>query len=331
MTLTPGQLSQRANLYFQLASLISAGVPIIQAIEMVQRTAPRGHRQQLETIVNRLQQGATFGEAIKATGKWLPAFDIALFSAGEHSGRIDATLRSLGNYYQERATMLRRILSGMAYPIFILHMAIFIFPTRLMTGLFLNGGVDAFLQHKLTILVPLYLLIAVLIVAFQGSRGEIWRGLMERVTRAIPLLGSGRRALALSRLSAALEALLSAGVPIISAWEIAAEASGSNQIRQTVQTAVPRMEAGVTPAETVRQSGTFPELFQNLYASGEVSGQLDSTLQRLHVHYQEEATQKFENLANWTPKLLFLVVAILIGYQVVSFYSNYFNQINQLL
>jgi type II secretory pathway component PulF len=90
------------------------------------------------------------------------------------------------------------------------------------------------------------------------------------------------------------------------------------------------MEAGETPAETLRQSSVFPELFRSLYATGEVSGQLDSTLQRLHRHYEEQASQKFQNLAGWTPKLLFLLVAIGIGYQVITFYMGYFDQLNKV-
>ena len=330
MVITPGQISRRANFYFQLSSLISAGVPIIQALEMVEKSVARSYRDPLGVILGKLQQGATFSEAVKSTGRWLPAFDLALLSAGEYSGRLDATLRSLGNYYQDRASMVRKIVSGMAYPIFVLHMAIFIFPIRYMTGLFLANGEKAFLLQKLTILVPLYAVIIVIVAAFQGNRGEMWRGMMERVTRAVPILGSARHDLALSRLSAALEALLSAGVPIIQSWGLAAEASGSNRIKSATHFAVPKMEAGVTPSELLRQSTVFPELFQNLYSTGEVSGQLDSSLLRLHRHYEEQATGKFQSLASWTPKLLFLVVAIMVGYQVVSFYSGYFNQINQL-
>ena len=74
----------------------------------------------------------------------------------------------------------------------------------------------------------------------------------------------------------------------------------------------------------------FPELFRSLYATGEVSGQLDLTLQRLHRHYEEQAGQKFQNLAAWTPKLLFMAVAIGIGYQVVHFYTGYFDQLNKI-
>lgn len=331
MTITPGQISRRADFYFQLASLIGAGVPIIQALEMLQKSVSGSYQHQIATVIARLNQGATFTDAIRATGGWLPAFDHALFSAGEQSGRLDATLRSLGVYYQERATMLRQIVSGVAYPVFIFHLAILIFPTSYLTGLFLNNGGQAFLFQKLTILIPLYIVVFLIVVAFQGNRGEFWRALMERVTSLVPILGAARHDLALSRLSAALEALLSAGVPIIQSWQLAAEATASRRVKTAVVFAVPQMEAGMTPSETLRQSSVFPELFRSLYATGEVSGQLDSTLQRLHRHYEEQATQKFQNLANWTPKLLFLIVAIAIGYQVISFYSNYFNQLNQIM
>jgi type II secretory pathway component PulF len=145
------------------------------------------------------------------------------------------------------------------------------------------------------------------------------------------MIGSARRSLALARFSAGLEALLSAGVPVIQAWEIAGGASGSSAIKRSVDWASPRMQAGMTPSEALRQLPAFPELFTNLYASGEMSGQLDSTLERLYRHYQETATLKFQNIGQWTPRILFLIVAIAIGVQIIGFYSNYFGQIGQTL
>jgi type II secretory pathway component PulF len=281
-------------------------------------------------MIEKLNHGATFTEAVKATGGWLPMFDHALLSAGETSGRLDTTLRSLGNYYQERAAMLSKMISSLAYPAFVLHVAILVFPTSSLTGLFLNNGGTAFVLQKLKVLLPLYAVLVLIIAAFQGNRGELWRGLLERATRGVPLLGAARHALALSRLSAALEALLSAGVPIIQSWELAAEATASRRVKQAVGHAIPRMEAGVTPSETLFDSSVFPEVFRSLYATGEASGQLDTTLARLHRYYEEQASAKLQALASWTPKLVFLLVAIGIGYQVIQSYSAYFNQLNQL-
>jgi type IV pilus assembly protein PilC len=329
MIFTPGQLAARSDFYFQLASLIAAGVPLIQALEMV-RGNSRKARTHVSIIISRLQAGTTFGEALNATGTWLPVFDRAVVHAGELSGRLDSTLRMLGNYYQERSALLRRILSDMAYPFFILHMAVVIFPTSMLGRVFWSGGIEEFVIQKLSILLPLYAVIIGSIVALQGSRGETWRNLMERILNAIPLVGGARKSLALARFSSGLEALLSAGVPVIQAWEIASNASGSSGIKKAVTWAVPRLEAGMVPSEALRQLPIFPELFRNLYTSGEVSGQLDSTLNRLYKHYQEQATHRFQNIGQWAPKIVFLIVALAIGYQIISFYSNYFNQLGNI-
>ena len=86
----------------------------------------------------------------------------------------------------------------------------------------------------------------------------------------------------------------------------------------------------MVPSEMLRRSSVFPEVFRSLYTTGDMSGQLDSTLRRLQSYYEEQGTLKIQNLANWTPKLLFLIIALAIGYQVIKFYSGYFDQINQL-
>ncbi|HEX7863095.1 MAG TPA: type II secretion system F family protein [Verrucomicrobiae bacterium] len=330
MIITPGQLTRRADFYFQLASLQSAGVPIIQALEMVRSSRGGTYRREVGHILSYLQQGCTLGDAVERTGNWLPAFDRALINAGEKSGRLDTTFRSLGDYYTEKASMLRELISGMAYPIFVLHLAVLIFPTSYLTRLFWNNGVQDFVLQKAAILIPAYLLLFIGIYAFQGSRGEHWRSLLERLTYAIPLVAGTRRDLAMARLSGALEALLSAGVNIIQAWELAADATASARIKRAVTAAVPKMEAGVVPSETLNHSTVFPELFRSLYKTGEISGQLDATLDRLRKHYEEQASLKLRNLANWTPKLVFLCVALGVGYSIIKFYMGYFDQLNKI-
>ena len=103
------------------------------------------------------------------------------------------------------------------------------------------------------------------------------------------VLGTARQDLALARLAAALEALLNAGVPIIGAWELAATASGSPALRRSVEGWRPRLEQGSTPAELISESGQFPSVFSSLYHTGEISGQLDQTLNRIHTMPRRKA------------------------------------------
>src|SRR5262249_21070287 len=144
----------------------------------------------------------------------------------------------------------------------------------------------------------------------------------------VPLLGKARRYLALARLSAALEALLSAGVTIIEAWELAATASGSPALRRLVVGWRPLVDAGQTPSEVVNASRRFPELFANQYATGEVSGKLDDALRRLHQYYQNEGSRKLHALAQWTPRAIYLCVMLLIAYKIIMFWTGYFKDVS---
>jgi type II secretory pathway component PulF len=168
---------------------------------------------------------------------------------------------------------------------------------------------------------------AVLIFAGQSSHAEPWRALVEQVLRPVPVLGTARRSLALSRLAAALEALISAGVTIIEAWELAAKASGSPALRRTVLSWRPQLNAGRTPAEILSTSSPFPELFSHQYATGEISGKLDDTLKRLHAYYHEESMRKTRALARWIPLAIYLFIIFRIAMYIVHFYTGYFQQI----
>jgi len=174
----------------------------------------------------------------------------------------------------------------------------------------------------LGILVPVYAAAGFLIFAGQGRHGEKWRSKVESVLRPIPVLGTARRCLALARLAAALEALLNAGVLITSAWEMAVAASGSPALGRAVSGWKEKVEAGATPAELMRASPEFPEMFASLYATGEISGQLDETLGRLHRHYQEEGSRKMHAIVEWSPKLVYYFVLLLIAWQIISAWNR---------
>ncbi len=91
------------------------------------------------------------------------------------------------------------------------------------------------------------------------------------------------------------------------------------------------LKTGETPAEAVSNCHVFPDLFTNQYNSGEVSGKLDETLRRLHQYYQEEGSRKLHAVSQWTPRIIYLIVALAIAYRIVSFYTNYFNQVGNVM
>ena len=330
LIVTPRQLTLRSELYHQLGVLLSAGVPLISALDTLGRNPPsRSFRKTLFRLKSDLEQGFTFAEAIRRLGRWLPSFDISLLDVGEQSGRLDACFKLLADYYRERAQLVRETLGHLTYPLLLVHFAVFILP---FPAFFISGDVTSYLRQTVGVLAPLYVGVYLFVFACQGKHGEKWRSLVERIAQVIPILGTARRHLALARLAAALEALLSAGVSIVLAWELAAEASGSPALRRTVREWKPLMEdGGEPPSELLEKSRVFPEVFTNLYHTGEISGSLDDTLRRLHKYYQEEATRKLRALAEWSPRLVYFAVVFAIGYQVVSFWSNHFSSIMNTL
>jgi type II secretory pathway component PulF len=319
LIITPGQLKERAELYHQIGIMLTAGITLPQALEQVERNSPRAIRPAIQRLLANLREGFTLTDSLERLGRWIPSFDAALLEAGEMSGRLDASFKLLASYYTERAQMARQVISDLLYPLFVFHFAVFIFP---FIQWFKTSNTLAFVLTILGILGPLYGAAFFIVYACQGRHGEHWRALIERTLRPIPMLGTARKFLALARLAAALEALLTAGVPIIEGWELAATASGSPQLRRTVVGWKRALENGSTPAELVSQSGVFPELFAGLYHTGEVSGKLDETLLRLHNLYQEEGSRKLRAVAAWTPKLFYLGVALIVAYKIVSFYAG---------
>ncbi|MGZ4987009.1 MAG: type II secretion system F family protein [Limisphaerales bacterium] len=326
--ISPRQLVNRAELYHQLAMLVSSGIPMINVLEMMERNPVNtSARKAMANVAQLLREGHTITEAFAEAGK-CPEFDAALIEAGDKSGRLDQCFKLLSLYYTERAQTLRSVISGLLYPMFMFHMAVFIFP---FIEFFRTSNLTKFILQTVGILLPIYAVVGFVIYACQARHGEKWRSMIEKIANPIPILGTARRQLALARLSAALEALLNAGVPIISGWELAATASGSPALRRTVTGWRMDLERGSTPAELVTSSRAFPEPFVNLYQTGEVSGQLDEALTRLHVMYRDEGSRNLKLAGIIFPKIVYGCVALLVAWKVVSFYLGYFQTLNDVM
>ena len=323
----PSQLEHRSDFYHQLGSMMTAGVTVLKALETQEASPPSASlKKPIQTLLTDLRAGASFNEAIEA-GRWMTSFDIALLKAGEESGRLDATCTLLAKFYSSKAKLARQVISELTYPVFLFHFAVFIIP---FSAFFSSGNLALYLGQTFGILLPLYGLFALGVLACQGRNGPRWRALLENVLHRIPVLGAARRSLALARLAGGLEALVNAGVGIVEAWDLSSSASGSPALEKAVARWKPKISSGDTPAEVLRQTPEFPDMFKNLYHTGEISGQTDQTLRRLAAFYEEEGTRKLKAFCTLLPRLVFLIVAIGIAINVISFWQNYFDTITNI-
>lgn len=330
LVVTPRQLLVRSEYYHQLGAMLAAGMPVRQSLETLRKSPPSTSlRPGIQNTLLHLEQGFTFTESVMRGDASIPSFDVALIAAGEKSGRLDQCLRLLAEYYRSRAEIIRQAASQCAYPVLILHVAIGLAPIQ---RLVLQGDVAGYLGVVAAGLLPVYGTVLLLIYLCQGAKGETWRAILEGIWDKVPLLGAARRNLALARLSMSLEALLSAGVPILQSWPLAALASGSTRLRKSTASWMPMAEdQGHPPGEIIAGLGDYPEMFANLYATGEKTGTLDDTLKRLHRHYQEEGMRGMRQVGTWFPRFVYFGILGWVAFSVVRFYVGYFKQLSDVM
>src|SRR2546426_2000293 len=109
----------------------------MNGLDHLQRHPPaHSYQRPIKQLLGELEAGCSLSEGIQRAGDWLPEFDIALLRAGEQSGRLEECFGLLADYYTERASLARQMIADLAYPVILLHVAIFIFP---FAQLFLSG------------------------------------------------------------------------------------------------------------------------------------------------------------------------------------------------
>lgn len=320
-----------------------------QAMEMVSRNRSTGvPRKILQALTLRLQQGHTFCDAMLLTSGqkresgvsarlakdyWLSDFDMALLSTGEESGRLDISFKTLARYYNSRAKIIRDTISSLILTIVTLHVFLLVFPIGLWQS-FALGVMHAeyrqclpFIMEKIEVFGSLYGVVWFLAFACQGNRGENWRSGMEAIFSVIPWLRSALKYLVVARLAMALGALVGAGVPIIRSWELSSVACGSAGLKREILKWTPQLELGTTPAEMVAQIPYFPEMFTQLYQTGEISGKQDETLERLQNYFEAEGLRKLQFFCRMLNYGVYFGMAIMVGIFVVRFWVGYFNTI----
>ena len=319
----------RALFYNQLATLLAAGVPVLRAVEQLARSpAHRGLRRPAFDLLDGLKGGMGFGEAFAGMNGWAPAFDLALITAGERSGTLDRTFRTLERHHRERAQNLRTVRSECLYPALVLHLALLIAP---LPGFVRHGNVLVYLSQSVGVMLVLHAGVAFAWWSLQGGRGPAWRAWIEAILHRVPVVGAARQDLAVARLAGALESLLGAGILVTEAWPLAASASGSPRIERAVAQWPDDLAAGLTPGELVAASGIFPESLASAYLTGEISGRLEEQLAWLARHHEEEGFRGLRILSQWSPRIAYALIAVYIAFQILALAGGYVGMLDQLL
>jgi general secretion pathway protein F len=310
----------------QLSTLLAAGVPLVQSLEAL---TDQIENVRLKTVVGRLRenvnQGTSLADALSQHPTIFDELFCSMVRAGESSGALDLVLRRLGEYVENRMRLQNQITSAMTYPAMMLIastvvigiLLVKVIPTitQLLEGMgqelpFATVVVIAASELVTDWWLPMLIFVGATVIgltrAIDTERGRlVW----DRLRLRVPVLGRAVRLISISRFSRTLSTLLSGGVPIVRALEIASSTAGNQVIALAVGAAREAITRGSSIAQPLRQSGEFPPLVTHMISVGEASGELDTMLNKVADTYDELVGHALKRLLDLLGPLLLLFVA----------------------
>lgn len=309
-----GRSSQRANVYFKLATLADAGIPLLRALEMGSEGSPRALRGTLQDVRLRVTKGVGLAEAMGCHPTVFAEFDRILIEAAETSGRLDECFKMLADWYQFVARMRGVILSGLTYPLFILHAAALVpgIPGLVLGSLTVWGYMRSVVSILALFYVPLIGLLAILTLA---RRVDAIRTGLDAVVDWIPVVGRAVRELSVSRFCRAFNMLYKAGIPITQCLAKAPQVAGNRVVARAFRGGARAVAEG-REASTGFSRG-LPAEYLEMWRVGEESGQLERSVDKIAEISGDRAERTMGELARWVPRLAYFAILLIMLRQIL--------------
>ena len=324
-----------AAFYYQLGTLVQAGVPIRSALSTMQKSCPRSMRPAAVTLSAAVNEGRPLSEGMDRCSKRFAPLDRHAIDLSAQGGALDVGLFSLSKYYESRASARNKLIAGSLYPAVLLIVAVFgsHFPS-----LFLGTSAG----KPYTMLDYLRDTVGLLAVLTLIGGGAVWllrRSLrtpglnvtVDRLLRAVPVLGRLRFDYALSQWVLTIRLMLRAGIGVVPALEYASRTANSPLIAHGYKKAAPRITDGLQVSQALVSAHVFPEDLIQFWATGEQSGHMDEMLDRLATYYEDRWRRSLDQVATWFPRIAYVLVAAYVIYQIFTMYSAVFSQYNEFM
>ncbi|MEN8175344.1 MAG: type II secretion system F family protein [Pseudomonadota bacterium] len=327
----------------QLATMVSAGIPLVQSLDIV---ASGQSNKSMIKLVDKLRQfleaGGTFANALREHPGHFDTLFCNLVEAGEQSGTLDALLGRIATYKERTESLKAKIRKAMVYPAAVILVAIavtaiimlFVIPE--FEKLFVNFGtalpaltrtvVDAshFLAAKGWLIVLALIAITVAGVAL-WKRSKTFQRIVDRIMLRIPIIGPVLHKAAVARFSRTLATTFAAGIPIVESLDPVAGASGNTVVADATLRMKEEMTSGQSLVFTMRQERIFPQMLQQMAAVGEETGALDDMLNKVADFYEEEVDNAVDSLSSLLEPIILVVIGTIVGVLVVAMYLPIFN------
>jgi type IV pilus assembly protein PilC len=329
----------------QLATMVNAGLPLVQGLEIL---SEQSEKKSFKLIITKVKESVEGGSSLsEALGKYPKAFSglfINMISAGEASGMLDDILMRMATYLEETSKLQKKVKSAMIYPAVItltaVTITIFMLVKVVPSFAEIYSGFGADLpgptQLLLTVsnVVTKYLLLVILgivglvigfVVASKTEKGKL---VIDNASLHVPIAGKLIKKVAISRFSRTLSTLTKSGVSILTSLDIVAKTCGNKVVENVIRNVLDSVKGGETIAQPLSKSPIFPPLVVKMIAVGEQTGSLEEMLVKVANFYDSEVATTVDGLTSLIEPVIIVVLGVLIGGIVLALYLPVFNIAN---
>lgn len=314
----------------QLASLLSAGITVVRALDMLyQQVESKKAKKCIGEVYEAVQRGRSLSEAFKEQKGVVPNIMISMISAGEESGRLDEIMERLAEHFQKDAKLKNKISSAMVYPKILagltgavsIGLLTFLVPRIANTIKDLGGDLPALtkgliaLSYSLTHYFYIYIGVIVGIVYIfkmwksSESGGLQWSKLML----TMPVVGKATKMNAAARFTRTVSILLKSGISVLTAVEITEKSLDNLILEQKLAEARTEIRKGQSLSKSIRGITEFPPMIYAMVAIGEESGTLDIILNKAADFFEDEADSATSKMTAALEPIMIIIMAIIVG------------------
>jgi type IV pilus assembly protein PilC len=329
----------------QFATMISAGLPLVQCLDILARQATKpSFGRVIAEVTREVESGSTLSDGL---GKHKNVFDELfrnMVAAGEAGGVLDEILMRLAAYIEKADALKRKVQGAMVYPAVVFSVAIgatcfmliFIIPT--FAKMFADFGGELPLPTKIVMVLSGFLrsywwagilgMVAAFISLKRYYATDSGRRVIDALMLKVPVIGDVLLKGGVARFTRTLGTLIASGVPILAGLEITARTSGNKVISEAIMTARASIREGETVAAPLKTSGVFPPMVVQMISVGEQTGALDEMLTKIAVFYEAEVDTAVDTMTSIIEPVMIVVMGGIVGGMVVAMYLPMFKLIS---
>uniref|UniRef100_A0A486XMV5 Type IV fimbrial assembly protein PilC n=1 Tax=Rheinheimera sp. BAL341 TaxID=1708203 RepID=A0A486XMV5_9GAMM len=326
----------------QIATMLGAGVPLVQSIDLIANGADnKSLRTLMQKISVKVQAGLPLSEVLREHPKYFDDLYCDLVKSGEASGALDAIFDRLAIYKEKAEALKSKIKKAMFYPIAVLVVAsivtsillIFVVPqfAEIFAGfgaelpaftLFVLGISDFMQQYWGIVLLGLFVVFYLVKKAY--AKNLTFRTWADGRIIKLPVIGNILNKAAVARYARTLSTTFAAGVPLIEALESAAGAAGNEVYKNAILFIREEVSSGNQMHLAMKQTDQFPEMVVQMVSIGEESGALDSMLAKVANIYEQEVDDAVDGLTALLEPMIMAVLGVVIGGLIIAMYLPIF-------